>query len=100
MKYVDLVPILLVTPTPRWVEEPAALWAGWDSSAFAQDEFNGPGVNEPYWPNAFDATEIFPPALVEQTDLSVFDSCADFTVACEPNVITVRHEPNVICVKR
>jgi len=74
--------------------------AGINSSAWNQDEFNGPGYNEPIWPLFFDAYKGFLPTLTLPADMEVFSGCPDLTVRCVNNVIMVPCQSDTIMVRR
>lgn len=94
--YASLLFTASLAPTPVV----PALPSGWNSAAFACDEFNGAGVNEPVWPDLFDTVDVFPPTVLDERDFAIFDGCPDLSVRWESNTMVVPHEPNVMCVKR
>jgi hypothetical protein len=72
--------------------------AGINSACWNGDEFNGAGVEEPLWPDAFTATEMYWPSLVGESDMAVFD-CVDLSIKAVDNCIAIRPEDALVTIR-
>jgi hypothetical protein len=72
--------------------------AGINSACWNGDDINGAGVEEPLWPDAFTATEMYEPSTVDDYDLVVFE-CVDLTIKPVDSCIAIRHEDRHITIR-
>lgn len=63
--------------------------AGYNSVTIDGDMMNGPGINEPVWPEITEGFQPMIPLIVVDEMLEVFEkACPDYVVPCQTNSVT------------
>ena len=78
--------------------KPPIMPAGYNSWENDGDEVDGGGVNEPIWPEYFDAFVGLPVLVLTSVMVDVFNDCPDFTIGAARNVLAVPDDVPVLLV--
>ena len=68
--------------------------AGFNSAPNDGDEIDGPGYNEPVWPEMFDSFISCDVVILTEEKLEVFDGCPDWVALSVPDLVTIDTEGN------
>ena len=74
--------------------------AGFNTATMNGDDVNGPGLNEPVWPQLFDTFVPMEILIITEEMLEVFEGCADYVVPCQNNVIAFPTEMREIVMPK